>query len=516
MWVSASTRSAKPRSSEPPPASRMPWRTMSPASSGGVSSSVAWIAAMMSVSGDAIAPRTSWLVSWSLRGRPESRSRPRMSTSSSVVSVGGRADGELDRLRALRADRHHVLGADVRRDRLVEVVAADAHRARDDDLPERDDGDLARAAADVDHHAPDRLGDRDAGADGRRDRLLDQVDLARAGRPRRLLDRAALDLGDPGRRADDEARVRAAALEHLRDEVAEHLLGHLEVGDHAVAQRPRRRDRRGRAADHALGVGPDGVDLARALVDRDDGRLGQHDAAAAHVHDRVRGPQVDGHVADRTQRPRGRAAGRLAPFGGRPHRPTGWQSRARRPALARMSAMDWQIYLSGEIHTDWRERIAQGIADAGLDVDADGPGHRPRGERRLRRRDPRRRGAAVLEGPRRRGRERDPDADADRARGRRRRPLRRAVPPVERGVRRRLRGRARQAARHAPPRGARPRAQGGRPRRARRRARARAGRRGPALRARRTDCRRASEAGGAPSARGGRGARSPAAARRPR
>ena len=35
--------------------------------------------------------------------------------------------------------------------------------------------------------------------------------------------------------------------------------------------------------------------------------------------------------------------------------------------------MDWQIYLSGEIHTDWRERIAQGIADAGLDIVLTGP-----------------------------------------------------------------------------------------------------------------------------------------------
>jgi YtoQ family protein len=35
--------------------------------------------------------------------------------------------------------------------------------------------------------------------------------------------------------------------------------------------------------------------------------------------------------------------------------------------------MDWQIYLSGEIHTDWRERIAQGVADAGLDVELTGP-----------------------------------------------------------------------------------------------------------------------------------------------
>ena len=46
--------------------------------------------------------------------------------------------------------------------------------------------------------------------------------------------------------------------------------------------------------------------------------------------------------------------------------------------------MDWQIYLSGEIHTDWRERIAQGIAEAGLDVALTGAGDRPRGERRLR------------------------------------------------------------------------------------------------------------------------------------
>jgi YtoQ family protein len=30
--------------------------------------------------------------------------------------------------------------------------------------------------------------------------------------------------------------------------------------------------------------------------------------------------------------------------------------------------MNWQVYLSGEIHTDWRERIERGAADAGLDV----------------------------------------------------------------------------------------------------------------------------------------------------
>jgi YtoQ family protein len=35
--------------------------------------------------------------------------------------------------------------------------------------------------------------------------------------------------------------------------------------------------------------------------------------------------------------------------------------------------MGWQVYLSGEIHTDWRDRIEQGAQAAGLDVDFTGP-----------------------------------------------------------------------------------------------------------------------------------------------
>ena len=35
--------------------------------------------------------------------------------------------------------------------------------------------------------------------------------------------------------------------------------------------------------------------------------------------------------------------------------------------------MPWQVYLSGEIHTDWRERVADGAREAGLDVEFTGP-----------------------------------------------------------------------------------------------------------------------------------------------
>jgi len=35
--------------------------------------------------------------------------------------------------------------------------------------------------------------------------------------------------------------------------------------------------------------------------------------------------------------------------------------------------MTWQVYLSGEIHTDWRELIERGAEAAGLDVEFTGP-----------------------------------------------------------------------------------------------------------------------------------------------
>jgi len=38
-----------------------------------------------------------------------------------------------------------------------------------------------------------------------------------------------------------------------------------------------------------------------------------------------------------------------------------------------MSQRIWKVYLSGEIHTDWRQRIADGVAAAGLPVRLDGP-----------------------------------------------------------------------------------------------------------------------------------------------
>ncbi|HWO17064.1 MAG TPA: YtoQ family protein [Solirubrobacterales bacterium] len=38
-----------------------------------------------------------------------------------------------------------------------------------------------------------------------------------------------------------------------------------------------------------------------------------------------------------------------------------------------MAERVWQVYLSGEIHSDWRERIEAGVRDAGLRVEFSSP-----------------------------------------------------------------------------------------------------------------------------------------------
>jgi hypothetical protein len=118
-----------------------------------------------------------------------------------------------------------------------------------------------------------------------------------AGRHRRLAHRALLDLGDPRRDRDHDARAQQVrAVVRLADEVAQHRLGDLEVGDHPVAQRPHRADRAGRAAQHALGLLAHGAHAVALGVDRDHRRLGRDDPAPLGVDQRVGSAQIDGEV----------------------------------------------------------------------------------------------------------------------------------------------------------------------------------------------------------------------------
>ena len=163
---------------------------------------------------------------------------------------------------------------------------------------------------------PRRLVDREVGADRRRHRLLDDVHrLAGAGVLGGVLHGALLDAGDARRHADDHPRLAPLAGVDPLDEVAQHLLADLEVGDDAVLQRPDGLDVVGRAAHHPLRLEADRDGAAVVDVDRDDRGLVEHDALAADVDQGVGGAEVDGEVAAEAERV-------VASHAGTPSRPS--------------------------------------------------------------------------------------------------------------------------------------------------------------------------------------------------
>ena len=116
-----------------------------------------------------------------------------------------------------------------------------------------------------------------------------------------VADRAALDLGRSRGDADHDlgpAHRRLAAAVDLADEMLDHVLGDVDVGDHAIAKRADRLDRAGGLAHHQLGVVAHRDDALDAVdrLDRDDRRFVEDDAATADVDDGVRRPEIDRHI----------------------------------------------------------------------------------------------------------------------------------------------------------------------------------------------------------------------------
>jgi hypothetical protein len=165
----------------------------------------------------------------------------------------------LDSLGSGLADHQVVLAADGRGDRLIHLVAADPERRAVGKAAQRQHRDLSRAASDVDDHGAHRLGNGKARADRRRHRLLDQPHLGRAGVGGGVADRPALHRRRARGDADDDLGKRGKrdwAAVRLVDEVLDHLLGDVEIGDDPVAQRPDRLDVVGCLAHHQLGGAP--------------------------------------------------------------------------------------------------------------------------------------------------------------------------------------------------------------------------------------------------------------------
>ena len=111
----------------------MPLSAMSAASSGGVRSSAILVASTIAFTGSWIASRMSSVCSSSVFGTPATRSRPFTISDALLVGRVGGADLDLDAFRSALADQQVVLALDVVEDRVVHLVAADAHAVGVDD-----------------------------------------------------------------------------------------------------------------------------------------------------------------------------------------------------------------------------------------------------------------------------------------------------------------------------------------------------------------------------------------------
>ena len=179
----------------------------------------------------------------------------------------------------------------------VELVAGHADGFRKHDAVERNDGDLGGAAADVHDHIGGRFVDRETDADGGGHGLGDRDDVAGTGVEGGVLDGALFHLGDAGGNRDDDAgRSAERATRYFANEVTEHRLGDVEIGDHAVFHGADGGDIAGGAAEHLFGLIANGADLAGHGIEGDHRRLAEDDTFIFDVNERVGGAEVDADV----------------------------------------------------------------------------------------------------------------------------------------------------------------------------------------------------------------------------
>ena len=175
--------------------------------------------------------------------------------------IGG-ADLVLDALGRGFTDQATVVATDVADDRFVKLVATDTDGLGVNHTVQGDDGHFSGTTTDIDHHGTGRFGDRQAGTDGSSHRFVDQVDLTGTGAQCGLLDGATLNLSGTARHTHQHTRAGAeiVVVVNLLDEVLQHLLGHVEIGDHAVFHRADRGDVARGTAQHLLGGMTDSSD----------------------------------------------------------------------------------------------------------------------------------------------------------------------------------------------------------------------------------------------------------------
>src|SRR5262249_6555819 len=200
----------------------------------------------------------------------------------------GSANLDLDLFGRALSDQQVVLAFQVIHDGFIHLITRHPDGTRIHDAREGNDGDIGRSAANIDHHVSTWFRNGKAGSNGCHHRLFYQVNLARLCAVSRVHDGALFYLGNFRRDTNHDARMHHhLAVVRLLNEVVQHLLGDLEVGDYTVFHRLDGHDIAGRAAQHLFGFLADGFDFACVFVDGDDRWLVDDDALALGVDQRV-------------------------------------------------------------------------------------------------------------------------------------------------------------------------------------------------------------------------------------
>ena len=206
------------------------------------------------------------------------------------------ADGDLHLLRRALAHQDVVLAAHILDHGLVELVARHLDGGGLHHAAQGDDGDVGGAAADVHHHVAVGLGDVDARADGGGYGLLNEVHAAAPGLDARVHHRALLHLGDAGGDADDDPGLEDHEARHLADELLEHPLGHVVIGDHALPEGPDGHDVAGGAAQHLPGLLAHLEQLAGVLVHGHHAGLVEDDPLVFYIYQNGSSPQINPNI----------------------------------------------------------------------------------------------------------------------------------------------------------------------------------------------------------------------------
>ena len=187
-----------------------------------------------------------------------------------------------------------MLAAHILHDGLVKLVAGHLDGGGLHHTTEGDDSNIRSTAADIHHHVAVRLSNIETGTDGGSYRLFNEIDAACTSLNTGIHHGALFHLSDTGGNADDDTGFeQREASGDLVEELLEHTLGHIVIGNDALAQGTNGHDVAGGTAQHSLCLGAHFQQTAGILINCHHGGLVENNALTLHIHQNGSGTQID-------------------------------------------------------------------------------------------------------------------------------------------------------------------------------------------------------------------------------